>query len=454
MSARSEHPDLPRPSAYPTWRRSRSITIPHIPLFERILYYMLAPDFVARVVFELGLGMNYYFLNQQKQWCIYLLFLCEYINQLRTIRRAHFRINFGMMAAFLLFVMLIHGILVGVTWNNKPGKIFTDSVPVLIMICNIIFLSRVPILDGINFQRVRKTVYIYGVVMLFCGIVAVKMGKPSIISLGGSMGNTISLSVILVTIAFAKRLNWTDIWVSTVLVLGSLPTFNRTSILVMAVSFCYLVLPRMIRSPLALYSAAVLIMVGASFTSVIIPDDSPLMRRIEGTINFDPNATTGAIGERQAEVEAIHEHLTQLGPYAHAFGAGAGGTYIVVFSQGQIPENYSHAHYGWALFKLRYGYVGYFYLVLFVMLLVYSMLRNFQKGSIEGVFVGLLALWGFVFVFTYMFQNQLTAGLQFADPPQTARRGRRRLFRRSVPDDVDATAMGVRRGPRSRAVRT
>ena len=43
------------------------------PFFERLLYYILIPDLVSRIVFEFVLGIYFYNLTQPKQWMFYAL---------------------------------------------------------------------------------------------------------------------------------------------------------------------------------------------------------------------------------------------------------------------------------------------------------------------------------------------------------------------------------------------
>ena len=409
------------PEPAPRLARRRLLQIPHIPLFERLVYYLLLPDLFCRVFLELGVGLYWYILTQPKQWVFYGVMLIEYLFQLRSFARTRYVKTSNLMGAYLFLVMLLHGLLGGIAWANAPVKIITDSVPVLVVALNIILLARVDAFRGFKLRRLTLTVRGYSLVMVLAGTLAVSMGKPSVVSLGGSAGTPICLAVLLVTMMMKRRIAPLDVVILGLILVPIVPNLTRTTLLAFILAFSIFVAPKVFRSGVAIYASVMLVMLTAVSFPMIVPEDSPLMIRIRGTLQMADNATSstsatgeGSLGERTAEVEAIAEEMDRRGINAHMFGLGAGGIYLVEFSGGRIPENYSHAHFGWALFKLRYGYIGYFYLGCFALLLMTNIWRTLRSPLPENRLVGMFGLWGFFFIFTYMFYNQLVAGLQFS----------------------------------------
>lgn len=388
-----------------------------IPLFERIMYYILVPDLVARIVFELGAGIYWYTLVQPKQWVFYCIMMAEYLHQSRTALKARYVRSPNLLASFLFFVLFAHGLVVGLAWHNPIGKVITDSVPMLVVALNVLLLCRTDAFAGLNVDRLVLVARVYGVVMVVAGFLAVSMGKPSIVTLGGAAGTPMCLSILLVGMMRRPRVSLVDMLILAVIVVPIVPNLTRTTLMAFLLGFGVIVVPKILRSSWSTYFAGVTVMAAIIAFPVLVPEDSPLMKRVVGTLEMSEEAGSdqGSIGERAAEVRAIEEELTWRGPNAHMFGRGAGGTYRVEFTGGQVKENYSHAHFSWALYKLRYGYVGYFYLFLFTVLLMGNILRTARSPCPENRIAFLLGVWGLIFIFTYMFYNQLVAGLQFCD---------------------------------------
>jgi hypothetical protein len=247
----------------------------------------------------------------------------------------------------------------------------------------------------------------------------VAAGRPSIVNLGGSAGGSLCLSIILVGMMMRPRISLRDVLVLGLIMLPALPNLTRTTTVVFGLAFIFFVMPKVLRSGWAVYATLVGFVAIIVAFPLLVPEDSPLMRRIQGTLQLaesDSASTSdsGSIGEREAEVKAIDVAERDRGLTAELFGLGAGGTYYVEFTGGRVPDNYSHAHFSWALFKLRYGYVGYFYLAVFVVFLLWNLRGTLRSKLPENRIIFVLGLWGFFFLFSYMFYNQLIAGLQFA----------------------------------------
>ena len=174
----------------------------------------------------------------------------------------------------------------------------------------------------------------------------------------------------------------------------------------------------MLKSGKQLYFIGVLVASLAIAFPVVVAPDSPIVRRIDAVVEKITGKTeeqSGSLYERQAEWAAINEKLHALGPNAQLFGYGAGGVYIVEFTGGRIPENYSHAHYSWALFRLRYGDIGFIYLGLLTLFIIANGIKMARRKNDLSRIILILDIWSFVHLFTYVFFNFLAAGLQFAD---------------------------------------
>jgi len=384
------------------------------PLFERLIYYALLPDLFSRVVLEAGLGIYWYTLIQPKLWVFYILVAIEFLFQIGTLVKAKFRIGLSLLAALLFLVMIIHGLLVALAWQNNPSKIATDTIPIFVSFINIILLSNAKAFENFKFGRLALAVHIYSVLMVVVGILAVSAGRPSIVNLGGAAGGPMAIGIMLVSLAIKKDLDLRAVLLVMLIVAPTVPNMTRTGLVSFLLIFSIYVLPKVFQSGKALYVSTVSIALLIVSIPLVLPEDSPLMRRIDGTFAYDPNKKTGSLGERQLEQEAIDKTLEERGPAAEWFGLGAGGTYIVVYDDGTIPENYSHAHFSWALFKLRFGYIGYFYLACFVTLLLINIKICSSNRTPENMIICNLGLWGIFFLFTYAVFHFLIAGLQFS----------------------------------------
>ena len=91
---------------------------------------------------------------------------------------------------------------------------------------------------------------------------------------------------------------------------------------------------------------------------------------------------------------------------------GFGGLYEFQSTHAYI-RNYGHAHYSWAWFKLRFGYIGYFYLAILASMLLYNVIRGLQSRSENGIFVAFLCLQGIIYLGTFVNALFLVSGIHF-----------------------------------------
>jgi hypothetical protein len=396
-------------------RRSRThivVTIP--PLFERLIYYILIPDLVARLFFEFALGIYFYTLTQPKQWIFYGIVAVEYLFQSRALIQDKFRKDSSLIVSGLMLVMIVHGTFVGFAWQNPPIRIFVDSVPLVVVAVNVLLLNHGAAFAGFSFDRLNKVNTIYAIVMVIVGLACVSIGRPSIVGLGGAAASTISLTILLASFAMKRTFSFRDLLIAGIILIPIAPNLTRTALVIAAISLIGLFFTKIIVDGKRLYFSLVTIFLLSALVPLILPPESPVMRRIQATMDYDPEKTQGSIGERQAEWLAINDKLERMGTAAEWFGAGHGAAYEVQFTL-KVVTDYSHAHYSWALLKLRYGNIGYVYLLIFVCMILYSFGRSCKSRHPADRISMILLMWSFVYLITYVMGNFFIAGLQFAN---------------------------------------
>jgi hypothetical protein len=422
-------------------RRPGAFTLGVPPLFERLIYYILIPDLFSRVVLEAILGEWYFGITQAKQWMLYGFIALEFVIQSRALVEDRFRKDENLIVSGLMLVMLLHGVFVGLAWRNPPSRIIIDSVAPFVLATNILLLDRRSAFAGFDFQRLVRVNLAYSVIMIVVGIVAVSMGRPSIVSLGGAPASAVSFTILLASLTVKRTFSFTDLAITGFIVVPVTPSLNRTTLAVVVTCLIGIFFSKIIVDGRRLYFTLVITIVLSALVPMALPQDSPLMRRIQGTIEYDPEETHGSIGERQAEFLAINDKLRRMGAAAEWFGAGHGALYYVELAVREVPDaGIGHAHFGWSLFKLRYGYVGYFYLLILGGMALRSTVRNYRSPYAADRIISVLAMFSLMYIFTYVLGLFFIAGTQFSSAraamaePQPARR----ISYRSQPHAVAA----------------
>lgn len=398
-------------SERPTKRRSLQI-----PFVERLIYYILIPDLCARVVSEAWLGYPPNGVLQQRLWIFYGLIGVEYLFQIRIILYSRFYIDKSMYTSWFMLILVLHGLCLGISWHNDLAKISTDTIPLLVAAINILLACQIDGYKDFNFTRLEAINIIFAIIMVAVGIVAVRAGRPSVVSLGGAESTTVSMSIMAVSFWRRQVFGINFVLVNLAVLLIVAPALNRSTLAFVIIVFIILLFKNLVKSPFKLYLSIVLIGGIAVCAPLIVPPDSPLARRIQGLSSEDlaqqEKTGTGSVGDRDEEWAAIQQKIYQKGQIAKIFGLGHGAVYVIVIDQ--VPStNYSNAHYGWALFYLRYGYCGFFYLFIFATLIVANMFRNINSTENFNRFVLVTCIGALIYIVTYMPFNILLAGLQF-----------------------------------------
>jgi hypothetical protein len=385
-----------------------------IPFVERLIYYALIPELFARVVLEFGLGMFSFALFEQKLAIYYCLLFVEYLFQIRKLVNAKFYQDQSLTVALFLSLLALHGALLGVGWKNNPVKIATDTIPLVVAVINIILAMHRDAFKGMSFDRITRMNIAFVAIMVVFGVLAVKLGKPSVVSLGGAVATTVSITIIVVSV-WGRRKFSIKFLLFTFIVFGLIaPNFNRTTLAFLLIASMIIFFRTIAISGFRLYSFFVLIGIAVVALPLVVPPESPLGRRIEAMSSSSAvKQGSGSVGEREEESAAIDQKISQGGLLAQMIGFGHGAVYDMVFSNGFAPPNYSNAHFGWALFKLRYGYSGYVYLTIFALFVMKNIYRNAHSTRPFNRMILIIGLASIGYIITYMVFNIIASGLQF-----------------------------------------
>jgi hypothetical protein len=238
---------------------------------------------------------------------------------------------------------------------------------------------------------------------------AVMQGKPASTAItAGSVYFPLLLTAIFTLSPFPKPIALMA-FVSVSLAITEL---NRTTmIFIGGVLACFAVY-RLIKSPTKGLMMLILITILMALAVSFVPEDSSTYRRIVGLVELDLDRRTGSVGERAAEWDAIQAKLESKGDTVRWLGLGFGGTYEVQFTH-EFLTGYGHAHFIWAWFNLRFGYIGYLYMTLFIMALLYNAFRGLISRTDVGLLVGLTCIMGLIFCLTHVNSVFLLSGIHF-----------------------------------------
>jgi hypothetical protein len=389
-----------------------------IPFVERLIYYLLVTDIVSRLLFEVFLGYNMSNLSQQRLWIFSGLIAIEYIFQIRRVLHSRFYIDRNMYAACFVIILVLHGLFLGIGWHNNTVKVATDTIPLFIGAINILLACQVDAYKNFNFNRVEALNITFALIMLTLGIIALLVGRATPkAGLGSAVSTTVSIAII--TVSFWRRNVFGIIFliINFSILSLSAPFFNRTTLAFIIIAALIVFYKNIIKSPLKLYLSIILIAVGAVCVPLIVPPDSPLGRRIHELgdseeLEQQKKTGTGSIGDRFEEWSIIQKKVSQGGPIAKIFGFGHGATYFIIID-GNYNPTYSNAHYGWALFYLRYGYCGFLYLCIYAALIMANIAKNNNSTDNFNRFIILIGIGAILYIFSYMAFDILIFGLQF-----------------------------------------
>lgn len=384
-------------------------------LFERLIVYLLLSALICKFVFELILGQSSFLQSQNRQWLFYGFLALDYLVSYKKVVGLRIGLNANSAYGVVLFIMMAHGLFVGLVLGNQPFIIFNDLVPVLMIALNIWRMqsaseNATPV--DFNFL-IHACIYMaFGVTI--CGFVAVALGRPSEMAFPAAQ---LFLPLVMAMLFMTRPIPRHLLVLIAISAFLALPELNRSNMIFAFVAVGGYTFIKFIKNPVIGVVIGMIGIIVLSSAVLMLPEDSKTYRRIISLTQLDLSKRTGSVGERQAENDAIDIQLASGGETIQWLGLGFGGQYEVQFSHEYI-KNYGHAHYSWAWFKLRYGQTGYFYLMILVSLLLYNMVSGLKTRTELGVFTGLICLCALIYCVTYVNAVFLLSGLQFFNVKQ------------------------------------
>ena len=386
--------------------------------FERLIYYFLLPDIFAKIVYEIVFRVPAITVNQPKQFMFYGLVALEYL--IFALRRGSLRPVWSQInpVLILLTVMIFHGVVIGLWWGNPLQRTIIDTVNVFVVVANMIILSDPTKIADTAFDRIFTVNRVYAVLMVSLSVVAMAVNSSSVIALGGSTASAISISLIFTEILLIRSFNSRSLLqaaIGLVMLAATVQGWNRTTLVFVLVATILILVRRVGKTPFRVAYVAMGAVMTCILTFAMLPQDSALARRISGLEDVDLSSRTGSIGEREAESDAVSDKITALGLPGILFGAGHGAAYDVKYTW-EWKLNYSNAHYGWVLFYLRYGSLGYVYLTLWIVALLFGLARTWRSSNPASVLVCMLSIWNIGYLGTYGYFSFFIAGVPFVRP--------------------------------------
>lgn len=379
-------------------------------LFERIIIYLFLAEFIVKIVFELALGQWYFEQSQHKQLIFYAFLGMDYILSYKKIMNMRVSVNAMSLFSVFLLILIGHGLVVGMLSHNRPFEIINDTIPLLMIALNILrFQSYEEMKNPIDFKFLLQFCTVIATLFCLIGFFAVKIGRPSVANVPvGPVFYPLFFAGLIMVRPFPKYL----LPLFAVTFVLSLPEINRTSI-----AFIGLVLGGYSALEIIKNPSKGLLLIGAlaflvSVSWMMLPEDSKTYNRIVGLADIDFSKRKGSVGERGAEFDAIKLMLAKKGPTSELVGSGFGGLYEVKFTH-TYHRDYGHAHYAWAWFNLRYGAMGYFYLIIFAGFIAFNAFKGFYVGHALGLFTAFICVFGLLYCMTYVNAVFLSSGLHF-----------------------------------------
>lgn len=378
-------------------------------LFERVIIYIFVSALIVKIYFELILGQWSFLQAQNKQWIFYILLALDYIISSRKVIAIRIRLNIMSLYGLFVILMVLHGLFVGLMNRNETFVIFNDLVPLLMIALNILRFQSLSEYKPIDYPFLLKACTILSIGTCAFGLIAVLLGKPSAPTVGNG---TIYLPLILSAVFCMRPFPKLTALCAFIMITLSISELNRTTLLFFVGAIGIYSTHLLVKKPALGLSVFILLLMLVTCAWISLPETSGTYRRIVGLYDVDLDKRTGSIGERQAEMDAVQAKLDGIGPSAQWLGLGFGGVYEVQFTHSMLT-NYGHAHYSWVWHNLRFGRLGYMYLLVMVCVLIYQSWLGFSKNDPLGVFMGLLCFYCLVFCLTYVNAIFLLSGIPF-----------------------------------------
>lgn len=393
--------------------------------FERLVLYIFASHLVVKVVFEFGMGAWHFHLSREQQYVFYSLLLADYAITWRRFATLSISSNHLAYVAIFFLILTVYGVVTGIVNANDTFAIFNDTVPLVVIALNILRIqAERERIEAETVYRLMRDTAILGVAICLVGFVSLSIGNPSRASLN-AMPLAVFIALYSALLISGQRLSP---WFSAafIVVLGfSMGDLNRSTMLLLVAVLGSWLIVQFCRYPRKALVSLFALLVVASVAWLVVLPDTKAGNRIQALGSFMEQAASRktAVGERVVEYQSILQRLARDGRTVEIFGLGHGALYDMRGAN-RYKTDYGHAHFSWALFKLRYGDLGY----VFTAVLAVFVLANFffHLGSLDPVslFVSVISASAFIYMFTYVTFIFLLAGVSFlARAPQTGTSG-------------------------------
>ena len=379
-------------------------------LFERIIIYVLMSELLVQIIFEIGMGQWFFIQGQNRQWAFYLMLALDYLVSVKKVSNIRFTVNVTSCMAFVFFIMVAHGIFVGLVMGNRPFTVINDTIPLLMIGMNILRFQSEAEYKPID---MRFLIITCATIVLTCGFLGYTFRALMHRSTPYIAGAEIYFPLFFATLFTFKRFPKWIIAMTVCMVVITVDDINRTTMAFFAIVLMVYLLVNTVKFPVRGLVVSIILVLGLAVAVNLVSEESKTYRRVVALTEVDLSDSTGSIGERQEEWRAINRKYDRLGPTVEFFGLGFGGVYEVARTHAFLKD-YGHAHYSWAWFKLRFGQVGYVYLLIFVLALAYNGFVWGLRFDSVGFFMLCLCLVSLLYCFTYLNAALLMMGIQFA----------------------------------------
>lgn len=388
--------------------------------FERLVLYIFASHLIIKVVFEFGLGEWHFQLSRQEQYIFYSFILADYVFTWKRFFLLKIAANHLIYVSVFFLGLAIYGAVVGTVNGNRAFEIFNDTAPLIVIALNVLRIQgELDRIDGATISRLLREASILSLVICVVGFISVSIGNPSRASLS-AMPFSIYIALFFAMAISGQRL---PIWLVAgfLVVLGfSSEDLNRSSMLFLAVATLSLLGATFLRYPLKALLASGVVVLAVGVGSLVLPPDSKTAARIHALASLGKQAESRktSVGERVTEYRSILKRLAAEGKTVELFGQGHGALYEMRAAN-EYKKDYGHAHFSWALFKLRYGDLGYLFTGVLAGLIVANMLFHMGSWDVVSIFALLISGCAFIYLFTYVTFILMLAGVSFlARAPQ------------------------------------
>lgn len=382
--------------------------------FERLVLYIFASHLVTKVVFEFAMGEWHFQLSRQEQYIFYSLLLADYVLTWRRFFALRITSNhLAYVVVFFLF-LAVYGAVVGAVNGNRTFELFNDTAPLIVIALNILRIqSERDRLDaGVIYRLLRET-SILAVVMCVIGFISLSIGNPSRASLN-AMPLSVFVALFFAILISGRRL---PLWVTAcflVVLAFSIEDLNRSTMLFLLAATGLLLVVTFMRHPqLALFAlGGVVIAVGVG--AMVVPPDSKTAARIHALASLGKQAESRktSVGERVTEYRSILKRLARDGETVEVLGLGHGALYEMRGAN-EYKKDYGHAHFSWALFKLRYGDLGYVLAAMLGLLVFANIVFHMGAWDPVSLFALLMSACALIYMFTYVTFILMVAGVSF-----------------------------------------